>query len=319
MRSPRLIKVKIYNVNQTYFNERKNYKVIQKLLTIFIFPLLLASTQLKLTEEDIKNNRDYYEVIQATTGKKETSQLYAETAVIETHITAVSAIKKALANEGIDPSKIRVLLYYDGLTIRDDSPPRKWQAKPYPDTITSPWLDITKTVTTSGETRITIRIDATAARLLSDLFAKPEDKYSVSDFLEIPSIKESCFNKIFSKYEIAASRIFNTPGILRSRDTTSVVSEVRKNYGCVPEDLREPLLSILESSDHSGMGMVLSPFYFNVFDQLNRYCQDVAKEYYNELYPNLAVKGLQILESESNSEPKWWTEIIDQIKPIQEC
>ena len=219
--------------------------MIQKLLTIFMFPLLLASTQLKLTEEDIQNNRDYYEVIQATMGEKEERSLYAEDRVIETHITAVSAIKKALANEGVDPSKIRVLLYYDGLTIKDDSPARKWQAKPHPNTITSPWLDLTKTLTTSGETRITIRIDATSARLLSDLFAKPEDKYSVSDFLEIPSIKESCFNKIFSKYETAASRIFNTPGILRSRDTTSVVSEVRKNYGCVPEDLREPLLSLL--------------------------------------------------------------------------
>ena len=67
------------------------------------------------------------------------------------------------------------------------------------------------------------------------------------------------------------------------------------------------------------MGMVLSPFYFNVFDQLNRYCQDVAKEYYSELYPRLAVKGLQILERQSNPELMWWAEIIDQIEPIQEC
>ena len=281
--------------------------MIQKLLTIFMFPLLLASTQLKLTEEDIQNNRDYYEVIQATTGEKEERSLYAEDRVIETHITAVSAIKKALANEGVDPSKIRVLLYYDGLTIKDDSPPRKWQAKPHPDTITSPWLDITKTVTTSGETRITIRIDATAARLLSDLFAKPEDKYSVSDFLEIPSIKETCFSRMRSEY--------SSYGVIAKY----AVKELHKSYSCAPEELREPLLSLFQSSRQAGLALAPHVFAYDIYYQLNLYCQDTAEKYYSELYPRLAVRGLQILERESNPEPKWWTEIIDRIEPIQKC
>jgi hypothetical protein len=291
--------------------------VIQKLVG-FVFPLLLSSTHLKLAQNNINTQNRDYEVIEATTGKKtDNIESYAEDEVIQTHTAAVSAIKKALANEGIDTSKVRVLLYYAGLTVGDSQPHRMWQAKPHPDTITSPWLDLTKTVTTSGETRITIRIDATDARLLSDLYSKPEDISNTRGFLSIPTIKNSCFRKIIFEYQKAVSE---TLGL----DAKWVANKTRKNYSCAPEKLREPLLSLFQSSEQkiSHMSMIFGLFDRSVYDQLFLYCQDAAEEYYSELYPRLAVRGLQIIESvdsKSNPKPKWWTEIIDQIEPIQEC
>jgi hypothetical protein len=65
--------------------------------------------------------------------------------------------------------------------------------------------------------------------------------------------------------------------------------------------------------------MIFGLFDHSVHSQLFLYCQDEVKKYYSELYPRLAVRGLQILESESNPEPNWWTNVVDQIKPIQEC
>jgi hypothetical protein len=295
--------------------------VIQKLLTISMFPLLLASSQLKLTEQDLQNNRDYYEVINATTGEKIEEKLYTkEERLIETHIAVVSAIEKALANQGVEPSTVKVLLYYEGLAIKDSLLPRIWQNEPHPDTITSPWLDLTKTVTNSGETRITIRIDATAARLLSDLYSKPEDKSNASGFLSIPSIKSSCFDKIIHKYELAYSTIFHTPIMPPvNQDAKGAFNEFRKSLDCAPEELREPLMSLIQSSDKNFVGFAFGGLDFTVPSQLFDDCQDEAEKYYSELYPQIVVRGLQILESELNSEPGWWTEITDQIEPIQKC
>ena len=279
--------------------------MISKLLSIPIL-LLLASTNLKLTVEDIekiKNNRDYYEVIEATTGKEETSQFYAEDEVIKTHIEAVSALKKALANEGIDTSKVRIMLYYDPIAIRDDSPPRIWNSKFHPNTVSSPWLDLTKTITTNGETRITIRIDATAARVISDLFYKPEEKDDVGSFLSILSIRESCFLWIGNTYLNAK---FNSG--------TLELKQIPRSFDCVPEELREPLLFLFESS-HPGLGSLAEP----VINQLDYYCQNIAREYYSELYPNLVTKALQIIKSESKPKSYWWTEIVKPVKQTKEC
>ncbi len=284
-----------------------------------MFPLLLASTPLKLTEEDIQNNRDYYEAIDATTGEKIEERLYTDDRVIETHIATVSTIKEALANEGIDLSTVRVLLYYDGLTVSDSSLPRMWQAKPHTDTITSPWLDLTKAVTTSGETRITIRIDATTARLMSDLYSKPKNRSDKGGFLSIPSIKGSCFRKIINKYEIAFLKTFGRLIPPVSQDAKGAFKEFHKSFDCAPEELKEPIMSLIKSSDKNFVGMGFGGLDFTTYDQLFLHCQDEAEKYYSELYPRLAVRGLQILESKSNLEPQWWTEIIDRIEPIQEC
>lgn len=271
--------------------------MIQK-TAISMLSLLLASSNLKLTIKDIekiKNNRDYYEVIEATTGKQEVSQFYAEDQVIKTHIIAVSAIKKALANESIDLSKVRIVLYYDPIAIRDDLSSRIWNSKPHPNTISSPWLDLTKTITTSGETRITIRIDATAARIISDLFSKSKEKHHADSFLGIPSITESCFLRIADTYHTVKIN----SGRLK-------LKQVPKSFDCVPEELREPLLFLFESSYPGSLGSRAEP----ILNQLNYYCQNTVGEYYSKLYSNLTLKALQILESESKSKSKWWAEIV---------
>lgn len=285
--------------------------MIQK-LAVFMFPLLLGSTNLELAQNNINTRNRDYEVIEATTGKKtDNIESYAEDRVIETHITAVSAIKKALANEGIDPAIVRVLLYYDSLFIDDSLPSRMWQTQPHPDTISSPWLDLTRTVTNSGETRIIIRIDATSSRLLSDLYSESADKSNISGFLEIPAIRQSCFSKIMDAHTTAFIKI------VYQRQEGSVFDEVGKSYNCAPKKLREPLISLMRESHGFGFGGL--PVSYNSLRNLNYYCQDEAEQYYSQLYPRLAIRGLQILESKLNSEPKWWTEIIDQIEPIQEC
>lgn len=295
--------------------------MIQKLLSIAMLPLLQASNDLKLTEQNIQNNRDYYEVINATTGEKiEQRRLYyARDRVIQSHIAEVSAIKKALANEGIDPSAVEVLLYFDGLTTDDSFLPRTWKEKPHLDTITSPWLDLTTTITTSKETRITIRIDATAARLLKDLYSKPEDKSNEGSFLSIPTIKESCYSNVFNKYLIAFQKSLGRRVPPINQDAKGAHKEFLKSSDCAPEKLREPLISLINSSDKSGIGMSFGIFHSDIYAQLFVHCQDEAEKYYSELYPRLAVQGLQTLESESSPKLKWWTEVIDEIEPIKEC
>lgn len=272
--------------------------MIQKLLIISMFPLLLNSSNLKLAQNDINSLNKDYEVIQATTGEKESPRFYAEDPVVETHIQTVSAIKKALADRGIDPDRVRVLLYYDPIAIRDDSPPRIWNSKPHPNTITSPWLDMTKTVTTSGETRITIRIDATAARVISDLFSKPEERDNVSSFLSIPTLTESCLFWMTEQYT-------------KARFEGGLIPD---SLYCAPEDLRKPLLSLFKSAKPS-TGSLAEPVIF----EFSYYCQNSARKYYSQLYPSLAIRGLKILESESNLDSKWWQNIIAHVQPIQEC
>ena len=72
--------------------------MIQKLLFVFAVPLLLSSNYSKLSQNKINTQNKDYEVIEATTGKKtDNIEYYAEEPMIETHIVAVSAIKKALA------------------------------------------------------------------------------------------------------------------------------------------------------------------------------------------------------------------------------
>ena len=293
--------------------------MIKRLLIIFMFPLLLGSAQSRLTKTEIRNNRDYYEVIGATTGEKIEKTLYADERVIETHIKSVSAMRKTLTNEGIDPESIRVLIYYDNLIVDDSLLHRMWRTEDHPNTITSPWLDITKIITIFGETKITIRIDATGSRHLSDLFTKSENISNIGNFLSIPSITRNCSSRIISKYETAKLERFKNIGTSESKSSRWVVDETRKSTGCAPKELRDPLISLIQSSDEHIT--ITNSFLFNlsVFGHLVFNCQDEAEEYYSELYSNLAVKGLQVMESKSRSKSKWWTEIIGNIKPIKEC
>lgn len=275
--------------------------MIQQLLTISILPILLSSNLTQLTIEDIekiKNYPDYYEVIGATSGENITSEWYAEDTVIKTHIILVSAIEEALANQGIDPTKIRVLIYYDPIAIRDDLPPRIWNSQPHPNTVSSPWLDLTKTTNISGEELITIRIDATAARVISDLFSESKNKDNTAGFLEIPSVKQSCLLLTTGQYTEAIFEGGLTPNELF----------------CSPKELRKPLISLFKSAKTS-TGSLYEPIVF----ELAYYCQNAVREYYGELHPQLAVKAMQIFDSRAEYDFQWWKEVIKEVEPIQEC
>ncbi|MEL6438876.1 MAG: hypothetical protein AAFQ80_06435 [Cyanobacteria bacterium J06621_8] len=293
---------------------------IIKLLILIVMPLLLGLTRTKLTEEELNNNRDYYEVINATTGKKIEKVLYAEERVIETHIKSVLAIKEALTDEGIDPSQIRVLLYYDGLTIDDSSPPRIWQNKPHPDTISSPWLDLTRTISIDGESKITVRIDATAARLMLDLYSEPEYQSNIDNFLSIHSIRESCFARIVEKYEIAYKAAFSSVIILPlSQSKKEKFNEYLRSLNCLPKELREPMRALIKSSNKTLIGTAIGGLDFTTYNQLFFYCQDQAQKYYSELYAKLAIQGLRILESRLDPRMRWWIDASEGAEAVKEC
>ena len=246
-----------------------------------------------------------YKVINATTLTEHTVGAYTGRLNEQTHLITTSAIKEALIEEGVDASAIEILLYFDYISISDDLPPRKWDSKSKPNTVSSPWLELTQTVTDLGKEKIVIRIDATYARLIYDLFSKPSlYKLDSNGFLEIPSIRSSCLGQAIRSYPPVR---LNSPSL--------TLHEFRDSFDCVPEQLREPLLSLFKSSEQDFIGS----FEFPVFRELEYHCQGVAREYYSELYPRLAVRALHILSSESKPELKWWTEIAKDIEPIQEC
>ena len=276
---------------------------IKQLFIFILLPLLLGANHSELTEKDIQNNKNFYEVINATTGEKETSQFYAEDEVVKTHGITVSALRKALDRKGFDASQVRILLYYDPIAVRDDLLPRMWNSKSHPNTITSPWLDVTKIKTTSGKTKITIRIDATSARVVNDLFSKLEKQNDVGGFLSISPIRESCFLWIGDTYSNE-----------KLNNGTLELKQVPRSFDCVLEELREPLLFLFELS-HTGLGSLVEL----VIVQLNNYCQDTARQYYSELYPSLALRALQILENKSKPKPKWWIEIFKPVEQTEEC
>ena len=246
-----------------------------------------------------------YKVINATTLTEHTVGAYTGRLNEQTHLVTTSAIKEALVKQGVDPSAIKILLYFDYVSISDDLPPRKWDYKSKPNTISSPWLELTKTITDLGEEKIVIRVDATYARLIYDLFSKPPLIRANSDsFLEIPSLRDNCLVEAIRSYPPVR---LNSPSL--------TLQEFRDSFDCVPEQLREPLLSLFKSSEQDFIGS----FEFPVFRELEYHCQGTARKYYRELYPHLAVRALQIIESDSKPKPKRWTEIVKDIEPVQKC
>ena len=144
-----------------------------------------------------------------------------------------------------------------------------------------------------------------APRLIYDLFSEPSfNKLDSNGFLEIPSIRSSCLGQVIRSYP---SVRLNSPSL--------TLHEFRDSFDCVPEQLKKPLLSLFKSSEQDFIGS----FEFPVFRELEYHCQGIAREYYSELYPRLAVRALHILSSESKPESKWWTEIVKDIEPVPEC
>ena len=142
----------------------------KKLLTNVIFlPCLIVfgnSSSVAQVEPPYFNK---YKVINATTLIEHTGGTYTGELNEQTHLITTSAIKKALIEEGIDASAIEILLYFDYVSISDDLPSRKWDSKFKPNTVSSPWLELTKTVTDLGKEKIVIGIDATYARLIGSI------------------------------------------------------------------------------------------------------------------------------------------------------
>lgn len=245
-----------------------------------------------------------YEVIYAVTGKKIGFKDYAEEPVLQTHHAIVSAVKKAFAEEGVDASAINISLYYADLFPGGNLPRKNRHSVSSKNTILSPWMKLTKTVSNSGATGIEIHFDVTHFRLVFDLFSESNDKTETNNFLEIPFVSSTCMKEMTEGY---------TDAVQNSEDRK--VREIPDAFSCAPESVRQPLLSLFKSSPQD----FVSPFVVNVMEELIFNCQDAARQYYSELYPRLAVKALQILESESNLEPMWWTKVVEQAKPIQQC
>lgn len=281
--------------------------MINKLvINLLLLPGFMIQTSLSCVAQTKLPNLNKYKVINATTLVEHTTGgAYTGEENEQTHIITTSAIKEALINEGVEPSAIEILLYFDYVSISDDLPQRQWDSKPKPNTISSPWLELTETVNSYGENKIVVRIDATYARLIYDLFSKhSSDTSNANDFLEIPSIRSNCLGQAIRSYPPVR---LNSPSL--------TLHEFSDSFDCVPEQLREPLLSLFKSSKQDFIGS----FEFPVFRELEYHCQGTAREYYRELYPQLAVQALKILKSSSELESEWWTEIVKDVKPVQRC
>ena len=240
-----------------------------------------------------------YKVINATTLTEHTGGAYTGRLNEQTHLITTSAIK-----EGVDASEIEILLYFDWMFINDDITPIKQHLQSNNNTISSPWMQVTKTVSDSGEIVLLIRIDATYARLINDLFSESGDQYNKNSFLGIPSVQQTCFKQMTESYQTIK---------LSSEELT--VSTVPNSFNCAPEELRKPLLSLFKSSRQE----FSEPFLNHVVEELDSNCQIVARQYYKKLYSRLAVRALSILNNEFNSDFCWWSEIVKQTKPIEKC
>lgn len=290
---------------KSLLNKKKSHKMIKKLaVNLFLLPSFIVQTNLNCFAQTKPSYFNNYTVINATTLTEHTGGTYTGELNEQTHLITTSAIKKALIEEGIDASAIEILLYYDWMFINDNLSSVKWDSKYRSNTISSPWLELTKTVSDSGETKIVIRIDATYARLINDLFSEPDDKYKMNSFLGIPSVQQTCFEQMTENYQAIK---------LSSEELT--VSKVPNSFNCAPEELRKPLLSLFKSSSQE----FSEPFLNHVAEELDSNCQDAARQYYEKLYPRLAVRALRILNNEFNSDLRWWREIVKQTKPIEKC
>ena len=169
--------------------------MVKKLaINLFLLPCFIVSNNSKCIAQVNPPYINKYRIINATTLTEHTVGAYTGEENEQTHLITTSAIEEALIEEGVDASAIEILLYFDYVSISDDLPPRKWDSKSKPDTVSSPWLELTETITNSGDKKIVIRIDATYARLIYDLFSKPPLSKSNSDnFLEIPFHKRQLF------------------------------------------------------------------------------------------------------------------------------
>ena len=279
------------------------YKVIKKLSLLIVFPFLLGSTCLS-TDKNNTNDFNSYQIIDIVTGEKKDPTSYTEEEVMQTYSFITSLIMKTLAKEGVDLSTVDITLYFAWMLGLEDSPKIKWLSTKDKQTISSPWMELTKIISSTGDTAFTIRLDATYSRLIFDVFGESKYETTAGNFLGVPLVKDTCFQKIVYDYLDAVASSENL-----------IIRQVPKSFDCAPEILRKPLFNWFESSqlDFSGT------FLFYVLKELDVNCQDAAREFYKELYSLLAVRALEILDSQLEPNPIWWRDVIEEIEPIKKC
>lgn len=282
------------------------YTIIKKSLILVVFSLIISSEYLKAAQENATDFNSY-RIINAVTGNELNLETYSkEVEIIKTNLTVTSEIRKTLVENGINLSKIDISLYFEGLFVSslvDDYDQEQISNQMSNDqTVSSPWMELTKTFLNSGEKKIEIKIDATDSRLMMDAFSYRGEAFTVKGFREIPDIKQTCFNKVEKAY------------VSNKMSDGYEIFELADAFDCVPKPMRRPLLSLFESSDQ----VFLSTMTELVYQKLD-ICSIKVQDYYSRLYPLLALRALQILESNSNPEPFWWMDIVKQIHPIQVC
>lgn len=280
------------------------YKLVGKLPILLLFPFILGYTCLsanRVNSYDFNN----YQVVSADTGNIYDLQAFSEEVeIIKTHLAVVSEIKELLVENGVDISEINISLYLEELAT-DNSPPEKKQMSiEDSQVISSPWMELKliQTENNSVETELELKIDAGYVRLMMDFFSRQDKAIVGKGFQEIPALEQTCFNEIEKAY--SSNRLSGGREIFELVDA----------FSCAPKTIKKPLLSLFISAPQTD----LFPMTESVYQRLNS-CLDTAEEYYSELYPRLALRAFEILESESSFKPTWWTEIVEQVDSVQIC
>ncbi len=277
-------------------------------VSLLSLSFLIGSSPLSCFGLDNVADSNNYEIIDAVTQIK-LQKVYARTDIIQMYLVATAAMKDKILEKETDISSINIALYYAmflefSLPLAN-SPKEKWYPQRGERTISSPWLELTETVSVDGAREIEIRIDATGPKFVMDLFSdpyprlimdsffNPNDRAITTNFLQVDPMSETCFVEATGSYKdvsIGGSTVIFPSG-----------------FSCVSEPLRRPLLSLFLSSKQE----FFLPFRPYVFDKLYE-CQDIAQDYYSELYTGLAIRALEILNSESEPEAMWWAGVLSQ-------
>lgn len=276
--------------------------MIQKIAIL----LLLCSSCSNLAQA---NETDFnsYKVINANTGNELNFETFSEEVeIIKAHLALVLGIKKTLLKNKIDISKVDISLYLEELSTSRNTSWRTNQSNSNSKIISSPWIELTETINKYGETEIELKIDAGYVRLMMDLFPDPENKVVTEKFQEIPVLNSTCFDEIGNAYTNYITGFYRPYG----REIFDLVDA----FDCAPELLKIPLMSLLISAPKTN----LFPKTQSVYQRLDS-CLSTAQDYYSDLYPLLALRAFEILDSNSNHKPTWWTEITEQIDSIQIC
>lgn len=273
-----------------------------KKLSIFIVLLLLLSSTCLSAEKNKKGDFNSFQIISVGTSNRYDLEAFGEVEIIKTHLNVITNIKKVLLKNKIDVSKIDVSMYVDELATDKNIQRKKWKSVDNSDTVSSPWIEVVQGINNYGKTETELKIDAGYVRLMMDLFSYKNESIIIKDFRAIPLIDSACFHKIERAY--ISNQMFDGYEIFELADA----------FKCAPKPIKRPLLSLFESSPQTDL-FPMTEFVYQTLDS----CLSTASEYYTELYPRLALKGLQILKSESNHEPMWWVEIVEKTQPMKRC